>query len=40
VVLEELTRRRPDLHLVPNQGLAFHPNIAMRGPKALHVALR
>ena len=40
VVLEELTRRRPDLHLVPNQTPAFHPNIAMRGPKALHVALR
>jgi cytochrome P450 len=39
VVLEELTRRRPGLHLVDKQTLAFHPNISLRGPSALRVAL-
>jgi cytochrome P450 len=38
VVLEELTRRRPDLQLIPDQTLTFHPNIAFRGPSALHVS--
>ena len=37
VVFEELTRRRPNLALVPDQTLAFHPNIAFRGPTALRV---
>ena len=37
VVLEELTRRRPDLQLIPDQTLTFHPNIAFRGPSALLV---
>jgi cytochrome P450 len=38
VVFEELTRRRPNLHLVPDQTLSFHPNIAFRGPTELRVA--
>ncbi len=37
VVLEELTSRRPDLELVGDQRLEFHPNIAFRGPRALDV---
>jgi cytochrome P450 len=37
VVFEELTRRRPSLRLVPDQELAFHPNIAFRGPTSLQV---
>jgi hypothetical protein len=40
VVFEELTRRRPGLQLVTRQTLAFHPNIAFRGPTSLRVALR
>jgi len=39
VVLEELASRRPGLHLVDKQTLAFHPNISLRGPTALRVAL-
>jgi cytochrome P450 len=35
VVLEELSRRRPGLRLVPDQALTFHPNIAFRGPSSL-----
>jgi len=37
VVLEELSRRRPDLQLIPDQTLTFHPNIAFRGPSSLAV---
>lgn len=37
VVFEELTWRRPHLHLVPEQTLSFHPNIAFRGPTGLRV---
>jgi cytochrome P450 len=37
VVFEELTRRRPGLRLVPEQRLAFHPNISFRGPTSLEV---
>jgi cytochrome P450 len=39
VVLEELTRRRPGLQLIDGQTLAFHPNIAFRGPTSLRTAL-
>jgi hypothetical protein len=39
VVIEELTRRRPGLQLVADQPLAFHPNIAFRGPTELRVAV-
>jgi cytochrome P450 len=38
VVFEELTRRRPGLQLVPEQRLAFHPNISFRGPTSLEVS--
>ena len=38
VVFEELTRRLPSLHLVPDQPMTFHPNISFRGPTALQVA--
>jgi cytochrome P450 len=38
VVFEELTRRRPGLQLVPEQQLAFHPNISFRGPTSLEVS--
>ena len=37
VVFEELTRRMPDLRLVPDQHLEFPPYIAFRGPRALAV---
>ncbi|MBV9325836.1 MAG: cytochrome P450 [Chloroflexi bacterium] len=37
VVFEELTRRRPGLTLLPEQRLAFHPNISFRGPSSLEV---
>jgi len=37
VVFEELTRRMPDLRLVPDQHLGFPPYIAFRGPRALAV---
>src|SRR5205823_6585177 len=39
VVLEELTRRRPDMELIDDQLLEFHPNIAFRGPKTLRVTV-
>ncbi|HZQ36578.1 MAG TPA: cytochrome P450 [Dehalococcoidia bacterium] len=35
VVIEELTRRRPGLRLVPDQPFTFHPNISFRGPASL-----
>ena len=38
VGFEELTRRLPSLRLVPDQPLAFHPNISVRGATALQVA--
>jgi cytochrome P450 len=38
VVFEELARRRPGLRLVPDQQLAFHPNISFRGPTSLQVS--
>jgi hypothetical protein len=38
VVLEELTRRCPDLDLVPDQRLEFPRQIAFRGPNELHVS--
>jgi cytochrome P450 len=37
VVLEELTRRRPGLRLVPDQQPTFHPNISFRGPQSLQI---
>ncbi len=37
VALEEITRRRPALSLVPGQTLRFHPNISFRGPLELWV---
>lgn len=37
LALEELTRRYPDLALMPNQDLSFHPNISFRGPQELWV---
>jgi cytochrome P450 len=37
VVFEELARRRPGLHLVPDQRFSFHPNISFRGPASLLV---
>ena len=35
LALEALTRRFPNLHLVPGQELTFHPNISFRGPQTL-----
>ena len=35
--MAELAGRYPDLRLVPDQALAFHPNISFRGPQALTV---
>jgi cytochrome P450 len=35
IVLELLTRCAPDLALVPDQDLAFPPNVAFRGPRRL-----
>jgi cytochrome P450 len=37
IAVTELARRYPDLSLIPNQNLAFHPNISFRGPQALLV---
>jgi cytochrome P450 len=37
VVLEEMTRRFPDLRLVDDQAFDFHPNITFRGPKRMLV---
>jgi cytochrome P450 len=37
LALEELTRRFPDLRLVGDQELTFHPNISFRGPQQLWV---
>ncbi len=38
VVLEELANRLPDLRLVHDQPLRFHPNVSFRGPLELLVA--
>lgn len=35
VVLEELTRRAPNLALLPDQRLEFPPNVSFRGPRQL-----
>jgi len=35
IVLESLIERIPTLRLVPDQRLAFHPNISFRGPQSL-----
>ena len=37
LALEELTRRFPDLRLMPDQELSFQPNISFRGPQQLWV---
>ena len=37
VALEELTRRYPQLQLVPEPKISFHPNISFRGPQNLWV---
>jgi cytochrome P450 len=37
LALEQLTRRYPDLLLVADQELTFHPNISFRGPQQLWV---
>jgi cytochrome P450 len=37
LAVTELTRRFPDLALVPGQDLSFHPNISFRGPQAVWV---
>ena len=37
VALEELTHRYPQLQLVPDQQIPFHPNISFRGPQRLWV---
>jgi cytochrome P450 len=37
LAVEELVSRRPSLHLVADQKLSFHPNIAFRGPLTLWV---
>ena len=37
IVLELLTQHAPDLALVPDQDLDFHPNISFRGPRQLLV---
>jgi len=37
VVLEELTRRLPSIHLVPDQPWTFPPNTSFRGPAQLWV---
>jgi len=40
VILEELTQRLPDLHLVEPQPREFPPNTSFRGPAALRVRWR
>ena len=37
IAIAQLTRRYPDLRLVPDQQFTFHPNISFRGPQALQV---
>ena len=37
IALEELAGRLPDVRLVEDQELSFHPNISFRGPQALWV---
>jgi cytochrome P450 len=37
VAIQELTQRYPQLELVPDQQIAFHPNISFRGPQSLWV---
>ena len=39
LALEELTRRFPELRLLPDQELSFHPNISFRGPQQLWVMM-
>jgi cytochrome P450 len=38
ILFEELTRRLPTLHLVPDQALTYTRNLSFRSPIALHVA--
>ena len=40
VALEELTHRYPQLQLVPDQQIPFHPNISFRGPQKMRVRTR
>lgn len=40
IVVEQLTARYPDLSLVPDQQIPFHPNISFRGPQRLLVSTR
>lgn len=40
LALEALIDRFPRLRLIPNQALAFHPNISFRGPRALWAETR
>jgi cytochrome P450 len=35
LALDALTNRLPNLRLVPEQTLTFHPNISFRGPQTL-----
>ena len=37
IAIAELARRYPQLGLVPDQELTFHPNISFRGPQVLKV---
>jgi cytochrome P450 len=37
IALESLTRRIPNLHLVPDQELRYSPNMTFRGPAELYV---
>jgi cytochrome P450 len=37
IAIAELARRFPELRLVPDQRLTFHPNISFRGPQVLLV---
>jgi cytochrome P450 len=40
LALEALTNRFPDLRLVADQRLSFHPNISFRGPQELWAEVR
>jgi cytochrome P450 len=40
LALEMLTSRLPNLRLLPDQRLRFHPNISFRGPQALWAQAR
>ena len=37
IILEELTRRIPEMRLVPNQAFTYSPNISFRGPQRVLV---